>query len=361
MNDSFLNDTVVHVDDDIVQTPRKQLFPSLFTPSPISSTPDEAPFDYFTRSVSMNNSHSAVMNPVFPMNLKKFSGYPSEDPEKFLSDFVALMRMNNVDTGDIVDSPRMIAAFSLHLTGPEYTWFQTLTEIHRKSWRALCDAFVSHYIQPNPSNNAVLYSEMQAYNDLKLYDDMMLEDYYGLILKKGQRLNKSALDLMTKFIDGLPDQLKFFVREGRPNTIDEAMQSAKMGDSCGYRQVGAMQSKLSCSVARMQATDPNHAHTKRLEDLEAKMTSIVDTLSKLTTNTSSTVTGAHEQNSLHDRRTGRQPADQRSCYKCGGLGHMKVKCKWSGEGQKAPNTMCQMCGQYGHSARNCIDLQKENQ
>ena len=97
MNDSFLNDTVVHVDDDIVQTPRKQLFPSLFTPSPISSTPDEAPFDYFTRSVSMNNSHSAVMNPVFPMNLKKFSGYPSEDPDKFLSDFVALMRMNNVD------------------------------------------------------------------------------------------------------------------------------------------------------------------------------------------------------------------------------------------------------------------------
>ena len=82
----------------------------------------------------------------------------------------------------------MIAAFSLHLTGPAYTWFQTLTEIHRKSWRALCDAFVSHYIQPNPSNNAVLYSEMQAYNDLKLYDDMMLEDYYGLILKKGQIL-----------------------------------------------------------------------------------------------------------------------------------------------------------------------------
>ena len=41
---------------------------------------------------------------------------------------------------------------------------------------------------------------------------------------------------MTKFIDGLPDQLKFFVLADRLNTmIDKAMQIAKFGDLCGLK------------------------------------------------------------------------------------------------------------------------------
>ena len=57
---------------------------------------------------------------------------PLVDPDQFLSDFIALMGINNIDTGDIVDGPRKIAAFSLYLIGSAYTWFQNLTEIHRK-------------------------------------------------------------------------------------------------------------------------------------------------------------------------------------------------------------------------------------
>ena len=49
--------------------------------------------------------------PTGQIKLQKFSGYPTEDPERFLSDFCAYCTFND-------DDPRKLAAFQLHLEGP---------------------------------------------------------------------------------------------------------------------------------------------------------------------------------------------------------------------------------------------------
>ena len=42
--------------------------------------------------------------------------------------------------------------------------------------------------------------------------------------------------MTNKFIAGLPPQLAFFVRAGRVSSIQDALQSAKIGQAHGYRQ-----------------------------------------------------------------------------------------------------------------------------
>lgn len=170
----------------------------------------------------------------FPINISKFNGYPHEDPIKFLSDFKALMQLQGLDLNDTADSSRLLAAFSLYLSGPAHTWFEGQDFLHGGCWNVLEKMFRASYIN-NSNNNASLYIETRSFNTLALQPGMLLEDFYGLILKKGHRLEKSPMDMMTQFIDGLPDQLQFFVRVSRPKTIEEAFQSARMGEAYNFR------------------------------------------------------------------------------------------------------------------------------
>ena len=135
------------------------------------------------------------------------------------------------------DPVRMMSAFSLYLSGPVYTLLQWLSGKEKSCWcwSAMKMAFTTYNINPNPKYNAVLYAEAQTFIDLELSSSMKIEDYYGQVLKKGKRLGKSPLDLMSKFIGGLPTKLCFFVQPGRPKDIEEAMQRARVGNACGYR------------------------------------------------------------------------------------------------------------------------------
>ena len=56
--------------------------------------------------------------------LRKFSGYPMEDPERCLSDFEAYCKISRINNTD----GRKVAAFQLHLQGPANTWFNCLEE-----------------------------------------------------------------------------------------------------------------------------------------------------------------------------------------------------------------------------------------
>ena len=60
------------------------------------------------------------------ISLGKFSGYPSEDPDQFLSDFAAYCTFM-----------RKVAAFQLHLQGPAQTWFCCLDEDKKRTKKAM--------------------------------------------------------------------------------------------------------------------------------------------------------------------------------------------------------------------------------
>ena len=79
------------------------------------------------------------------ISLRKFSGYPTEDPVGFLSDvdaYCKLSRINNTDG-------RRVAAFQLHLQGPAYTWYSCFSEDDKGDWDNLVAAIELNYCVEN--------------------------------------------------------------------------------------------------------------------------------------------------------------------------------------------------------------------
>ena len=102
------------------------------------------------------------------ISLPKFSGYPTEDPVRFLSDFDAYCKLSRINNTD----GRRVAAFQLHLQGPANN--------------NLVAAFELNYCV---ENKPVLFVETEQFSNLKLLPHQQLEDYYNQVLEKGRKLS----------------------------------------------------------------------------------------------------------------------------------------------------------------------------
>ena len=163
------------------------------------------------------------------ISLKRFSGYPTEDAERFLSNFKAYATFNKLETND----RRQAAAFQLHLEGPAQSWFASLDDDITRHWDSLCAAFRQKYISSD--NRPILLVETEHFMNLRLLPHQQIEDYYSKIMDKGRRIHKTPQDILLKFIEGLPPQLAFFVRAGNPEDIQAALTASKLGEAYGYR------------------------------------------------------------------------------------------------------------------------------
>jgi hypothetical protein len=76
--------------------------------------------------------------------------------------------------------------------------------------------------------------EGQVFNALKF--GQTFEDYHNQIIEKGTFLQKPEHEIIARFIYGLPEKVAFFVRAGQPPDLTVAFTSAKMAETCGYRQ-----------------------------------------------------------------------------------------------------------------------------
>ena len=79
------------------------------------------------------------------ISLRKFSGYPTEDPVQFLSDFDAYCKLSGINNTD----GRRVATFQWHLQGPANTWYSCLSEDHKDNWDNLVAAFELNYCMEN--------------------------------------------------------------------------------------------------------------------------------------------------------------------------------------------------------------------
>ena len=281
-------------------------------------------------------SRQRVYNACAPIlvSVSKFGGNKDEDPEKFLSDFNAFMELQGIDGTRIQDSKLFIASFSLHLKGPAFVWYQNLPyDPYHLSWTALRTKFHEKFVAMN-LHNASLYAETTAFNALTLSKDT-LEEFHCKLLQKGKRLHKTELDLLTKFIDGLPTQLQFFVRAGRPQSLDDALQSAKIGEAVGYRTPGSELVSVNAVQSVTNRTIDNSDIQRQIETLSNK----VDTLVNLKSPTP---------------KVPPKTKQERTCFLCSGKGHFKSVCNWAGYKDSVPNTQCQICGQDGHGASDCV-------
>ena len=117
--------------------------------------------------------------------------------------------------------------------------------------------------------------------------------------------------MMSRFIDGPPSGLRFLVRSGRPMSLTDAMQSARIGDAYGYRKEvdpvsipGNDTSHTVCAAEKQPRDD------ERLPEIEQQLQTVMNSLSKLPLN-GPEVQSPKSRDSRHE------------CHKCGGRDHFK--------------------------------------
>ena len=257
--------------------------------------------------------------------IKHFGGFMHEDASKFMKEFDSYLTLSSIDE----ESPRAIAAFHLHLSGPALIWFNNLAV--KDSWKTVKAAFMNEYC--NVVNNPSLIAESVSFDNLKLGSTQAIVDFHSVVLDKGRRLHKSDTDMTNKFIAGLPSQLAFFVRAGRVTSFRDALQSAKIGEAHGYRHV---QGPPAATAETVNAAS---------DSVQKQLDQITRSLDTLINKRPSQSTG-----------TNPQQRNSRSCFKCKGRNHIKVRCNWNGTGESSPEIQCQICSQWGHCAPACIKL-----
>lgn len=297
-------------------------------------------------------AHQAAMNvptiliqppPAFSdKNIKHFSGFMHEDAAKFLAEFESYLTLSSIEE----TSPRAIAAFHLQLKGPALIWFNNLTV--KDSWTTVKAAFMNEYC--SMLNNPSLIAESVAFDNLKLNPTQAIEDFHSVVLDKGRKLNKNNTDMTNKFISGLPPQLAFFVRAGRVSSFREALQSAKIGEAHGYRQLPSVYGQPSTSISAPQSVSQAPSVNAVSDSVQKQLDHITKTLDSLLTKPVSPSPSAIVSQ--------QRPRDSpRSCFKCKGLNHIKSRCNWNGQGEPSPITQCQLCSQWGHGATKCLKFQ----
>lgn len=163
----------------------------------------------------------------------EFSGYPQDNAKGFLSKFESYALLQDLFETD----KRRIAGFHLHLKGPVRTWFNSLSDESIESWTTLCVLFKEKYINFS-WQSATVIMEIEIFQNMVLAPGQSMEGHFSQLSEKAQILRKHEHELVAKFISGMPDSMAFFVRAGHPVDAQQALTSAKMEDTCGYRQHG---------------------------------------------------------------------------------------------------------------------------
>lgn len=155
-------------------------------------------------------------------------------------------------------------------------------------------------------------------------------------MEKGYRLQKPERDLITKFVNELPQQLAFFVRTASVKSFKDALQQAKLGEAYGYRTNPT-------TVAAVQIGEKNNPN--RDDQIFKMMQTITEQLEKLET--------PRRERPKNMRNYSQDRADVRTCQNCSGEGHLQRICHWNGNGGKRPHAKCQLCQQQGYIATDC--------
>ncbi|CAG2242616.1 unnamed protein product [Mytilus edulis] len=130
--------------------------------------------------------------------------------------------------------------------------------------------------------NPSVVIENQLFNSLKLNPGQEIEDFYCQLVEKADLLSKPEHEVMSKFVDGLPDKLAFYVRASKPKDASDALTLAKTGEAYKYREcentvaaarnISTSQSEISSLRSQMnQLTDlMNDMKTQKQTDYNVK-------------------------------------------------------------------------------------------
>ncbi|PJE78162.1 hypothetical protein CI610_02906 [invertebrate metagenome] len=360
--DEILNDSFIF--ENAIQEPGDNFRSS--TPDQISAFPIEdldLPFPDISVP-SIFTSSSCFKTTLLDLDMaksiicQKYSGYPHENGDKFLSEFESYATL--IDVTD--NNNKKIAAFHLHLLGPALAWFNALPQSTKNTWDNLIAEFKSRFITID-WQSPQMFIENETFNKLCLLAGQPMEDFHCLLLEKGQLIRKQEHEILARFISGLPQELAFFVRAGNPKDLSSALIAAKMGESCGYRKHSEDSTGILCAMSSTKSIEP--PQKQEINDLKAQMEKLTNLVEAISTKQSPQHSTSQPGSRPYNQP--RQPSNPRrqqyaqdghsrpslECFACHGLGHPKRLCNWTGIGESAPGLKCQLCQQWGHPATDC--------
>ena len=164
--------------------------------------------------------------------------------------------------------------------------------------------------------------ENEIFHNLSLKPGQNIEDFYCLLIEKGQLLSKPEHEIMAQFIKGLPEKFAFYIRASKPNDTTEALTIAKLAR---HAIIGNMtQPLLPPKVTKPQSDD----------NADMKL-----------------------QRNCNWNGEGR-PSTQSQCQLCSQFGHFATQCHSLKNFKKTNDIIqCQLCSKRGHSAKDCYSLQ----
>lgn len=290
------------------------------------------------------NRHSFAMASSF--KIERFSGLNCGiSPVNFLNIFTSYVTVQSLSS-----DKQKIAAFHLHLQGEALAWFTSLDQDQTDTWEHLKSAFRTRFVEHNSQNEPDMISAMHTFNAMCLAPGQPISDYFILITEKAKSLGKSAAETTLRFVDGLPTELKFFVRTGGPKTIDDAFTAARNGEAYGYRAV------QSCSHVPVPAVSAMSTSSTELSDIKSTLASLTAVVKSQQEMIQRVMDGNEEKK---EQRGGnfRAPRNDRdrqiACHNCKGQGHVQRVCNLARNATSRPQFRCNICNQYGHGFRFC--------
>jgi hypothetical protein len=163
-----------------------------------------------------------------------------------------------------------------------------------------------------------------------------VEDYHSQIIEKGTLLQKPEHEIIARFIDGFPEKAAFFVRAGQPPDLTVAFTSAKIAETCGYRQSDLP--SIATSPKQQDSSENTNIHT-----LTQEVAKLSKTVSELVISKQS-----GQSNSLNQPSYSFSPQQnvQLTCYSCNFPGHKRKDCNYNDQFQPTPDK-CQLCRHKG--------------
>ena len=310
--------------------------------------------------------------------LQPFNG-SSGLARKFLEDFKAYATFQN-----LTNEKRKIACFKLNLTGTAKLWFESLGEFDNLRWNIIENSFINRFIRPNDKNQSDFFLEEQIFDCLKLAPNQKVEDFFTILNEKAVHLQKQDRDIMTKFINGLPSQLAFFVRASNPQTSEEALTSARSGDAFGYRREPTIELRhtspqcaschqnyvpsvvdhsldgITVNAVHNQHVTNHGAHNSQEEDRPPHRQNSRPHERQPPQHQYSTQQRP-QGNQRQQRQRGRPLNREKFCVSCQCNGHDRFSCNLVPHARPKSHIQCQLCNQFGHGARFCIQNRHLNE
>ncbi|CAC5419791.1 unnamed protein product [Mytilus coruscus] len=201
----------------------------------------------------------------------------------------------------------------------------------------------------------------EIFQNIRLSSGQAIEDFYCNLVEKAQILSKPEHEVLSKFINGLPDKMTFFVRTGNPTTLQAARTSSTMAEACGYRT-----ERVATQAIKTEAIPrPNTTTKSEMDDMKDQIKTLTSMVANITVQNSSRSNQTPNYRRQDYRQDYRQslthPPRQkysRECYGCRGQGHIHRNCNWTGTGPANTSATCQLCSQQGHTAQFCNTLQQ---